>query len=168
MPFAGTPQRAYLKSENGKLRSRHSCRTTRHALRRSFCADSLRKPPTAVRCCLNALRAEPIPRHAEEAWDEAMLWLHEIAAECDMPSRRIELAEFQENLTAALGKLPPRVAQVFQLYAVEQRPNAEVCQKLNISQSNLWVMLHRARKQLRDHLHGWWEAGTPVLAAPQK
>jgi hypothetical protein len=27
---------------------------------------------------------------------------------------------------------------------------------MNIYESNLWVTLHRARKQLRDHLGGWW------------
>jgi hypothetical protein len=30
------------------------------------------------------------------------------------------------------GDLPARVAQVFQLYEVEERPNSEVCQRLNI------------------------------------
>jgi len=64
----------------------------------------------------------------------------------------MELAEFRANLELALGKLPPRVAQVFQLYEMEERPNAEVCAHMNISESNLWVMLHRARKQLREHL----------------
>ena len=34
----------------------------------------------------------------------------------------------------------------FQLYSVEERPNHEVCERLNISESNLWVMLHRACK----------------------
>jgi len=92
----------------------------------------------------------------EEAWEKAAMWLHEVAAECQSPIRRLELEEFHANLRQALGKLPPRVAQVFQLYQVEERPNAEVCQQLNISESNLWVMLHRARRQLREHLRGWW------------
>jgi len=92
----------------------------------------------------------------EAAWDDAVVWLHDVAAECAEPSRRLELAEFRANLEEALGKLPPRVAQVFQLYAIEEVPNAEVCSRLNISESNLWVMLHRARKQLRGHLTDWW------------
>ena len=81
-----------------------------------------------------------------------MLWLHEVAAETQSPSRRMELDELRANLEQALGKLPPRIAQVFQLYAIEEMPNAEVCARLNISESNLWVMLHRARKHLREHL----------------
>jgi len=43
------------------------------------------------------------------------------------------------------------------MYEVEERPNREVCDKLKISESNLWVMLHRARRQLREELAGWWE-----------
>ena len=87
-----------------------------------------------------------------------MLWLHDVAGESQSPVRRIELQEFRENLEFALGKLPPRIAQVFQLYEIEERPNIEVCTELNISESNLWVMLHRARKQLREELSCWWSA----------
>ena len=108
-------------------------------------------------CRERAVRSDAAPaRGDEEAWDDAVLWLHDAAAECQSPTRRLELEEFRANLEMALGQLPPRVAQVFQLYEVEERPNAEVCQRLNISESNLWVMLHRARKQLRGHLAGWW------------
>jgi RNA polymerase sigma-70 factor (ECF subfamily) len=95
-------------------------------------------------------------RADQEAWDESVLWAHETAVECLEPSRRMELDEFRNALETALGKLPPRIAQVFQLYEVEERPNREVCAQLNISESNLWVMLHRARKQLQQELRGWW------------
>ena len=94
-------------------------------------------------------------RPDQEAWDESVLWVHEVAAECLEPSRRMELAEFRQALETALGKLPPRIAQVFQLYAVEERSNHEVCDRLGISENNLWVMLHRARKQLRTELADW-------------
>lgn len=93
----------------------------------------------------------------QEAWDESVLWIHEVAGECLEPSRRMELAEFRQALETALGKLPPRIAQVFQLYAVEERSNHEVCNRLGISENNLWVMLHRARKQLRAELADWWQ-----------
>ncbi|MCZ7636047.1 MAG: sigma-70 family RNA polymerase sigma factor [Verrucomicrobia bacterium] len=113
-----------------------------------------------------AHRAEPLPACRDrESEDDAVRWVHEVADECLSPSRRMELAEFREQLEVALGKLPPRLAQVFQLYAIEERPNREVCQSLQISENNLWVMLHRARKQLRESLAGWWPA-SPKPAAP--
>ena len=106
-------------------------------------------------------------RQEQESWDDSLLWAHEVAAECMEPSRRMELAEFREALETALGKLPPRIAQVFQMYEVEERPNREVCDKLKISESNLWVMLHRARKQLREELASWWEGRKTSNSKPQ-
>jgi len=95
-----------------------------------------------------------------QAMEESLLWLHEAATECSSPSRRMELAEFRDALGMALGKLPPRIAQVFQLYHIEEQENRAVCEQLNISESNLWVMLHRARKQLRSELNDWWSANS--------
>lgn len=109
-----------------------------------------------IACRERTVRHDPIPVDSEEAWDGNTLWLHTVAAECQLPNHRIELNEFRTNLESALGKLPPRVAQVFQLYEIEERPNPEVCAQMNISESNLWVMLHRARKQLRQELQDWW------------
>jgi RNA polymerase sigma-70 factor (ECF subfamily) len=141
-----------------KARDRFACQSSERTwlvgILRHKIYDHLRRT-----CRERAVRADPTPiRHDEERWDDAALWLHDVAAECQSPSRRLELGEFRANLELALGKLPPRVAQVFQLYAVEERPNAEVCEQMQITESNLWVMLHRARKQLRGHLSGWWKA----------
>jgi len=108
-------------------------------------------------CRERPVHADPATGHAnKEALDDSLLWAHEVAAECMEPSRRIELAEFRNALETALGKLPTRIGQVFQLYEVEERPNREVCARLNISENNLWVMLHRARKQLQQELADWW------------
>jgi RNA polymerase sigma-70 factor (TIGR02943 family) len=108
-------------------------------------------------CRERPVRADPAAGHADkEAWNDSLLWAHEVAAECMEPSRRMELAELRDALETALGKLPTRIAQVFQLYEVEERPNREVCDRLNISENNLWVMLHRARKQLQQELADWW------------
>lgn len=118
--------------------------------------DHLRKT-----CRERAVRVEPLPatdRDSRDSWDASVTWVYDMAAEATSPSRRIELAEFREHLEKAMGKLPPRIAQVFHLYQIEECPNREVCEQLNISESNLWVMLHRARKQLREHLDGWWSA----------
>ena len=99
-----------------------------------------------------AMLSDPVWANNQISWKESALWLHDVVAECHSPSRRMELEEFRETFQTALGKLPPRIAQVFQLYAVEELPNHEVCEQLNISEHNLWTMLHRGRKQLREHL----------------
>jgi RNA polymerase sigma-70 factor (TIGR02943 family) len=144
---------AALKSQ-GNFSGRSSERTWLVSILRHKLYDHLRKT-----CRERAVRVEPLPTGDDDAaFEDSLAWIHQVAAESTSPSRRIELAEFREHLEQAMGKLPPRIAQVFQLYSIEERPNQEVCERLNISESNLWVMLHRARKQLRQELDGWWQA----------
>jgi RNA polymerase sigma-70 factor (ECF subfamily) len=90
--------------------------------------------------------------------DDSLCWVHEIADECARPDHHIELAEFRASLEIALGKLPPRVAQAFEMYEINDQSAREVCQELRITESNLWVMLHRARKQLRVELEPAWSS----------
>jgi len=144
---------AALKSQQN-FSGRSSERTWLVGILRHKIYDHLRKT-----CRERAVRVDPLPATDDDAaFEDSMAWIHQMATEAALPSRRIELAEFRAHLELAMGKLPPRIAQVFQLYSVEERPNAEVCERLNISESNLWVMLHRARKQLRAELDGWWQA----------
>jgi len=150
---------AAVKAQNS-FGGKSSARTWLVGILRHKICDHLRKA-----CRERAVRHDPTPMNDEESWEESALWLHEVAAETQLPSRRIELDEFRTHLELALGKLPPRIAQVFQLYQIEERPNREVCAQLSISESNLWVMLHRARKQLREHLDAWWSA-EPTPKAP--
>jgi RNA polymerase sigma-70 factor (ECF subfamily) len=147
-------QETFLAAFKGRHRftGQSSERTWLAGILRHKICDHLRRT-----CRERAVRAD-IPSSGgddEAAWEDAVMWLHDVAAEYQLPNRRLELEEFRANLESALGQLPPRVAQVFQLYEIEERANSEVCQRLNITESNLWVMLHRARKQLRSYLAGW-------------
>jgi RNA polymerase sigma factor (sigma-70 family) len=72
------------------------------------------------------------------------------------PSTELERKELVAAIEQALAKLPPRLARVFSLYEIEDWSGREVCAVLNISQNNLWITLHRARKQLRGHLAEWY------------
>jgi RNA polymerase sigma-70 factor, ECF subfamily len=141
---------AALKSQNN-FSGRSSERTWLVGILRHKIYDHLRMARRE-----RAMRVDPPSSCRDgEASDECLLWIHQIAAESASPSRRLELAEFREHLEHAMSKLPPRIAQVFQLYSIEEATNHEVCCKLNISESNLWVMLHRARKHLSEAFAGW-------------
>ena len=71
------------------------------------------------------------------------------------PRTELESKELQEALNAALQKLPPREARVYQLYESGFWSGREICQALQISDRNLWIILHRARKHLRESLSQW-------------
>ena len=66
--------------------------------------------------------------------------------------------EFWQTMRDCLSKLPERVAAVFMMREMDEIESKEICATLAISDSNLWVMLHRARMALRECLaKNWFE-----------
>lgn len=63
---------------------------------------------------------------------------------------------FWKTYRDCAGKLPEKVAAVFNLREVDGVASKEICAMLGISESNLWVMLHRARMALRRCLETNW------------
>jgi RNA polymerase sigma-70 factor (ECF subfamily) len=70
----------------------------------------------------------------------------------------IDNREFWEVFHACLGALPSRQAAAFVLRMMEDVDAERVCQDLDITATNLWVMLHRARCRLRACLEERWFA----------
>ncbi|BCA53827.1 RNA polymerase, sigma-24 subunit, ECF subfamily [Nitrospira sp. KM1] len=70
----------------------------------------------------------------------------------DHPGNILERKQFWSSLEHCVAGLPPKMAQVFTLREVDEIESDVVCRMLNVSASNLWVLLHRARKQLRQCL----------------
>lgn len=68
----------------------------------------------------------------------------------------VDQEEFWKAFNGCTSKLPQKIAQVFLMREVDEIPGDEICSTLNISQSNLWVMLHRARLALRRCLEVSW------------
>jgi RNA polymerase sigma-70 factor (TIGR02943 family) len=66
--------------------------------------------------------------------------------------------EFWQVMRDCLSKLPERIATVFMMREMDEIESKEICATLSISESNLWVMLHRARMALRECLAmNWFE-----------
>ena len=60
--------------------------------------------------------------------------------------------EFLEAFGECLAKLPPRMADLFCLRELHGLNAPVICQVMDISETNLWVQLHRARVLLRQCL----------------
>lgn len=74
------------------------------------------------------------------------------------PSALAENKEFLEILNDCLSRLPEKSAQAFSLREIESINSDEICKVLGVSSTNLWVLLHRARIQLRQCLEiNWFE-----------
>jgi len=72
------------------------------------------------------------------------------------PSMVYEQKEFLKIIKHALSELPDRTAQAFILREVVELSSREICEFMHISIYNLYVMVHRARKHLRDDLQLKW------------
>lgn len=73
-----------------------------------------------------------------------------LAIECPQP-RPDQIAEQHQLLMLALKRieaLPPALRDVMRLRVLEDQSTAAVCRELGITEDNLFVRLHRARKQL--------------------
>ncbi len=103
----------------------------------------------------------PVVAESDEAMDwcgETGNWLHPPKAWQGDPGRLAEDGEFWERVRACFAGLPDRQAQAFALRVMDDLPADEVCKQLDITPTNLWVMLHRARTRLRDCLERTWFA----------
>lgn len=72
------------------------------------------------------------------------------------PEDAVRQAEFFGVLRTCVGKLPERVAHVFTLREMDELETEEICGLLDLSASNFWVMMHRARMALRRCIEINW------------
>jgi RNA polymerase sigma-70 factor (ECF subfamily) len=72
------------------------------------------------------------------------------------PSNPAETGEFWKFLKYCLSQAPKQIADIFVLREIDGLENKEICNKIGINPTNLRVMLHRARKQLRRCLEVNW------------
>jgi RNA polymerase sigma-70 factor, ECF subfamily len=80
------------------------------------------------------------------------------------PQDRLQQCQFLQQLERSLETLPVRQGRAFLLRECLEVDAAEVCRELGVTSNNLSVMLHRARRQLRDALLPAW---MPAAAAGQ-
>jgi len=64
--------------------------------------------------------------------------------------------KFLDQLTKCLSGLSPNHANAFTLREIEGFETGEICKVLNVTETNLWVILHRARMLLRRCLEANW------------
>jgi len=78
----------------------------------------------------------------------------ELGGDDESPSRRAEDAEILARLRSALATIPPKQAEAFCLHYLEGWSYREIASHLAASVDAVGVLLHRARKLLRERLGG--------------
>ena len=91
----------------------------------------------------------------DEFFDDAGHWTEGPQA-WDMPEDALEQKQFLGVLQNCMDKLPAKLANLFMLRDVHETDNEEICKELNITATNAWVMLYRARMGIRKCLEINW------------
>lgn len=71
-------------------------------------------------------------------------------------TNNLEQEEFQQILEYCLSLLPPQWRDIFHLKIMEEIKGEEICKELDITASNLWVIIHRAKLKMRACLEKNW------------
>ncbi|MBU2949519.1 sigma-70 family RNA polymerase sigma factor [Tamlana agarivorans] len=68
----------------------------------------------------------------------------------------LENSELGDAIHNCLSKLPKKQAEVFKMKTILNYETETICNELNITASNLWVIIHRARTAMADCLKENW------------
>lgn len=78
------------------------------------------------------------------------------------PGKLLESDEFWTIFTGCLEALPDYLREAFAMRVLESISASEVCRILEITDTNLWTQLSRARERLRRCLEQkWFKPGSP-------
>jgi RNA polymerase sigma-70 factor (TIGR02943 family) len=80
----------------------------------------------------------------------------EAVSDIEKADETLERKEFYNILENCLKKLPFKLATVFRLKMLLEEETEVICQTLNITDANYWVILHRAKVQLRGCMANNW------------
>jgi RNA polymerase sigma-70 factor (ECF subfamily) len=94
----------------------------------------------------------------DDFFDQKGHWL-EKPQTLDMPENALEQKQFLSILSKCIDKLPAKLAAIFMLRDVHEADNENICKELEITATNAWVMLYRARMGLRKCLEIHWITG---------
>ena len=96
------------------------------------------------------------PDLAEQMFDATGGWKPEAFSWSPTPEQKLEMSELWGIVQGCLEGLPKGQADVFMLSVMEQMDSDEVCRQLDISPSNFWVRMHRARLGLANCVGTKW------------
>lgn len=91
----------------------------------------------------------------DDFFDETGHWL-EKPETLEMPENALQQKQFLTVLNNCIDKLPRQLAAIFMLRDVHETDNENICKVLDITATNAWVMLYRARMGLRKCLEINW------------
>lgn len=142
---------------------RSALKTWVFAILRNKIIDHLRKHAREVPACDLGHPGEDEGPDIEQFFDRHGHWTEEERPKAWAdPESALSEKQFWAVFDACLNRLPAATARVFMMREFLELETAEICQQLQITTSNCWVILHRARAGLRRCLeNNWFGEGKP-------
>jgi RNA polymerase sigma-70 factor (ECF subfamily) len=147
---------AALKARKN-FQGRSTARTWLIAILKHKIVDHIRKQvrehtSDKIESMLNTVANDPVDSSFNDEGD----WRIRPSKWAIDPMKLYEQKEFMDILYQCLGELPQRQAEAFMMREIDGLSTEEICKVLNISATNSWVMLYRARMWLRRCLENSW------------
>ncbi len=135
---------------------RAALRTWVFAILKNKIADTLRHKQRVVNAS-SLLREEDEDEDLSELFDRKGFWQpDERPVAWGNPEGSLREAHFWRVFEACLDGLPPKQARVFMMREFIELDAEEICVAVDLTTSNLHVLLHRARLRLRECLENKW------------
>lgn len=97
--------------------------------------------------------------YIDEFFTEKGEWLTYPGRWHEMPQQQFEQQEFFKVLSKCLVQLSPKQRETFTLREFDEITSEKICKVLNITTTNYWVLMHRARLVIRKCLeHNWFSS----------
>jgi RNA polymerase sigma-70 factor (ECF subfamily) len=91
----------------------------------------------------------------DDFFDDKGHWLEKPQA-WGKPDNTLQQDQFMAVLGTCIDKLPKKLAALFMMREIQEHENEIICKELDITPTNAWVMLYRARMSLRKCLEINW------------
>lgn len=107
---------------------------------------------------INSKKGKAEVRISYNTDEEEGNWLEEqVADPFDKTAEdTLENEELGDAIYNCLSKLPEKQALVFRMKTIEGLETETICNELNITASNLWVIIHRARTAMAECMEKNW------------
>lgn len=102
-----------------------------------------------------------VPESKEEAqsfFDDNGIWKDEFAPKPfhSRPDDKLLAREFYKVLELCMKRLPALWSAVFTMKHIDEEESSVICQAMKITNANYWVIIHRAKLNLRDCFQNNW------------
>ncbi len=147
-------QETFLSAWNARERFRGECneRTWLTGVLRNKIIDLYRKNGRRPSVLMSDLEYSDADERESTPWIDRQADKRSI----NQPQAATERSEFMRDLESAVTSLPETMGTAFRMREMQGYSTEEITNTLNISRSNLWVLIHRAKQALSDQLSSSW------------